>query len=265
VIRPARGRSRRREHAYLDRDGPTPTNRGPDPAGAGTTDLLGHTVVIIGGGTGVGAATARRAKTAGARLIVTDRHRSPLEDLAEEIGVEAIFVVDETDAGGLAAFLDGLPEFVDHLMLSLAGVATGPAGAGPLTCVARYAQREMRPGGSLVLIATVPAGPVPPGPAPPAQVPPGSVPPGAAPPGLVPPGPVPVGAVPIPVARLAVELAPVRVNLIAVTPDQARMSPDDIARRAVHLMTDPAVTGTATTISGGGVGSSGQSGNADGR
>ena len=186
--------------------------------------LLGQTVVIIGGGTGIGLATARKAKTEGARLIITDRRSGPLEDVADEIGVEATAAFDESDTGRLEAFLGRLPGYIDHVVLSRGALEQLLL---PL-CIARYARREMRYGGSLVFIDVTPARR-----------------PGAGQ-SLAAIAPIPR---PVLIANLVVEAAPVRVNLIVCTPADA---PDDVAARAVQLMIDPVVTGAILHIDGGG-------------
>lgn len=194
--------------------------------------LLGQTVVIIGGGTGVGLATARKAKSAGARLIVTDRRSGPLEDMADEIGVEATASFDESDAGRLEAFLYGLPGYVDHVMLSggppylarldeidLARARGVFEGLLLPIRIARYARSEMRDGGSLVFVGGT---------------------------GVRRPGDgrtvAAVAAVALPalIANLAVEAAPVRVNLILTSHP---IGADEVAALAVHLMLSHALTG----------------------
>lgn len=107
--------------------------------------LLGRTVVIIGSCTEVGLETVRRAKEAGARLIITDRHAGRLEEVADEVGVEATAAFDESDIEQLTVFLGRLPEPVDHVLFC--GVDQPPI------CLARYARREMPASGSLVFAA----------------------------------------------------------------------------------------------------------------
>ncbi|MCU7730086.1 hypothetical protein ODJ79_40765 [Actinoplanes sp. KI2] len=109
------------------------------------SDLLGRTVVIVGSCTPTGPATARCAKRAGAQLIITDRRTGPLEDLADEIGVEATATFDESDPDQLEAFLGGLPGPIDHLVLC----------GGEPRCTARYVRQEMRDGGSLVVVTAI--------------------------------------------------------------------------------------------------------------
>jgi NAD(P)-dependent dehydrogenase (short-subunit alcohol dehydrogenase family) len=46
-------------------------------------ELLGQTVVVIGGSAGIGLETARRARAEGAKLILTGRNPEPLQRAAE--------------------------------------------------------------------------------------------------------------------------------------------------------------------------------------
>lgn len=52
------------------------------------TDLRGHHAVITGGGTGIGAAIARRLHGAGARVTLMGRRREPLQQVARQLGGE---------------------------------------------------------------------------------------------------------------------------------------------------------------------------------
>jgi short-subunit dehydrogenase len=51
-------------------------------------ELLGQTVVVIGGSAGIGLETARRARSEGAGIILTGRNRDRLEQAAHELGTE---------------------------------------------------------------------------------------------------------------------------------------------------------------------------------
>lgn len=59
-------------------------------AAASAVSLSGRSVLITGGGTGIGAACARRLAAEGMRVAVLGRRRHPLERVAEEIGGVAI-------------------------------------------------------------------------------------------------------------------------------------------------------------------------------
>jgi NAD(P)-dependent dehydrogenase (short-subunit alcohol dehydrogenase family) len=52
--------------------------------------LAGQVAVITGGGTGIGAATARRLAAEGARVAIAGRRLGPLEQVAAEIGDRAL-------------------------------------------------------------------------------------------------------------------------------------------------------------------------------
>ena len=51
-------------------------------------ELLGQTVVVIGGGSGMGLQTARRARAEGADVILTGRNPDRLEQAAQELGAQ---------------------------------------------------------------------------------------------------------------------------------------------------------------------------------
>jgi meso-butanediol dehydrogenase / (S,S)-butanediol dehydrogenase / diacetyl reductase len=52
--------------------------------------LEGKVALVTGGGTGIGAATARRLASEGARIVVTGRRHGPIEEIAAEIGGTAV-------------------------------------------------------------------------------------------------------------------------------------------------------------------------------
>lgn len=54
--------------------------------------------IVTGGGTGIGAATARALAERGTKIIVTGRRRKPLEEVADDIGGVAV-VADVTEEG----------------------------------------------------------------------------------------------------------------------------------------------------------------------
>lgn len=75
-------------------------------------DLAGRRLLVTGGGTGIGAATARLAATAGMKVMVTGRRREPLERVVSEIaaaGGEAVVNVgDVAGEGASVAMLDAM-------------------------------------------------------------------------------------------------------------------------------------------------------------
>ena len=200
---------------------------------AQTAGLLGQTVLVIGTCTGAGRAIARRAKREGAQLILTDRRAGPLEDLADDIGVEATATFDESDVEQLETFLRGLPGSVDHVLLSKIDFFQARGAPDQLLlpiCLARYARQEMR-GGSLVFVAGARAERADDGQTPAA---------------------ITAAALPVLIAGLAVEVAPVRVNLITWDGPEPPGSFGEVAARAVGLMADHAVTGANVYLDGGG-------------
>lgn len=84
-------------------------------------DLKNQTVVVIGGSSGIGFATAQRLAEAGLRVIATGRDanklRSALACLGEQVVGE---VFDGGDRNALDAFFGRVGRF-DHLVLALSG------------------------------------------------------------------------------------------------------------------------------------------------
>lgn len=233
-------------------------------------ELQGQTVVVIGGSAGIGLETARRACAEGADVVLTARNSERLERAATELGAKSSVAFDATDFDRLDRFFEELPTPIDHLMVTAGGPYYGPLATMDfdqarrdveqhlwLTLrVARNAAGKVRPGGTLLFISgtggrrpavgytilsTFTAG------------------------------------LPALAKSLALELAPVRVNVIAPgfvdTPlsasilgdqlDERReelratlpigrvVGPSDVAALAVHIMTNTAVTGATFDIDGG--------------
>ena len=76
-------------------------------------ELSSHTFLISGGASGLGAATARRFASAGARVVLADVNASAGEALASELGERARFVrTDVTDEASVQAGVEaGLSAF----------------------------------------------------------------------------------------------------------------------------------------------------------
>jgi NAD(P)-dependent dehydrogenase (short-subunit alcohol dehydrogenase family) len=231
-------------------------------------DLLGQAVLVIGGSSGIGLETARLARTKGAEVILTARDPDRLHRVGLELGA-SIAAFDATDFDRLERFFDALTAPIDHLLV------TGPGPSATLATldleaarrdietqlllplqVARHAPGKVRPGGTLLLVG-----------------------------GTSDRRPATgrslhlalTAALPALTRNLALELAPVRVNLIAAgfvdTPLSASLlgdqlearrnqlrstlpigrvvGPADVAALAVHLMINTAVTGAAFDIDGG--------------
>ena len=233
-------------------------------------ELLGQTVVVIGGSAGIGLETARRARAEGARLILAGRNPERLQQVARELDTQSTVAFDVTDFDRLAQFFDELPGPIDHLLLTGPGPYYAPLAEFdfelarrdieahlllPLQ-IARHAANKIRPGGTLLFIGGTGGRRT-------AK-------------GLVLISAL-TAAMPAMVKNLALELAPARVNLIAAgfvdTPLSASLlgnqldarreqlrttlpirrvvSPADVAALAVHIMTNTALTGATFDIDGG--------------
>jgi len=233
-------------------------------------ELLGQTVVVIGGSAGIGLETARRARVEGAKLILTGRNPERLQRAASELDALTTAAFDAADPAALDRFFHGLPERIDHVMVT----AGGPYYARladldrerahrnfdehlwlPIA-VAQHAVGRVRPGGTLLFMGGTGGRRRGPGLS------------------LIAAG---TAALPALIANLALELAPVRVNLIAAgfvdTPLSASLlgdelenrrnqlratlpirrvvGPADVAALAVHIMTNTALTGATYDVDGG--------------
>ena len=235
-----------------------------------STELAGQTVVLIGGSAGIGLETARRARAEGAEVVLTGRDPGRLKEAALDVGARSTAAFDATDSAALQQFFDGLPDPIDHILVTAGGPSYGPLlemDSGQVREalsdhvvlgleVARNAHRKMRPGGTLVLMGGTGG----------RRVGHGLGIASAA-----------TAAIPPFVAALALELAPVRVNLIAAgfvdTPLSASLlgdqldarrnelrttlpigrvvGPEDVAALAVHIMINTALTGATFDIDGG--------------
>jgi NAD(P)-dependent dehydrogenase (short-subunit alcohol dehydrogenase family) len=236
----------------------------------GEQQLLGQTVVVIGSSSGIGLETAKRARTEGAKLILTGRNPERLQRATADLGALSSAAFDATDRAALDRFFQNLPARIDHVM-----VTAGAPYYAPLAeldherahrdfdehlwlavAVAQHAVGRVRPGGTLLFMGGT----------------------GGRRRG---PGLSIIGAfsaaLPALIANLALEVAPIRVNLIAAgfvdTPlsasllgdelekrrDELRatlpirrvVGPDDVAALAVHIMINTALTGATFDIDGG--------------
>jgi len=232
-------------------------------------ELLGQTVVVIGGSAGIGFETARRARAKGAKLILTGRNPERLQRAASELGASTV-AFDATDFERLGRFFDELRTPIDHVLVTGPGPYYAPLAEFdaekarrdvdahillPLE-VARNAAGKIRPGGTLLFMGGTGGRRT------------------AAGFALI---SALTAALPAITKNLALEIAPIRVNLIAAgfvdTPlsaailgeqldtrrEQLRMTlpirrvvgPADVAALAVHLMTNTAITGATFDIDGG--------------
>jgi NAD(P)-dependent dehydrogenase (short-subunit alcohol dehydrogenase family) len=233
-------------------------------------ELLGQTVVLIGGSAGIGLETARRARSEGAHVILTGRNPERLKQAALEVDARSTAAFDANDAAALKQFFDGLPDPIDHVLVTAGGPHYAPLlemdsadVRDALTDhavlgleVARNARGKMRPGGTLLLMGGTGGRKI------------------SRDLGIV---SAATAVLPPFTAALALALAPVRVNLIAAgfvdTPlsasllgegldarrDELRttlpiervVGPADVAALAVHIMTNTALTGATYDIDGG--------------
>ncbi|MFC7657148.1 SDR family oxidoreductase [Pseudonocardia benzenivorans] len=170
--------------------------------------LVGQTVVVIGGSSGIGLSTARAARAEGADVVLTARDPDRLHRAADDLGARRYAAFDAHDPDRLRTFFDGLPTQVDHVMVTAGSPYYAPLAEMDIADaarhvgdhvrlvleVARQSARTVRPGGTLLLMGGT-----------------GGRRPAA---GLAVTALLTVG-LPALVAALAVELAPVRVNLVA--------------------------------------------------
>jgi NAD(P)-dependent dehydrogenase (short-subunit alcohol dehydrogenase family) len=129
-------------------------------------------VVIVGGSSGIGLATARYLLGSGARVTIAGRDESRLAEAAQELGPEALTLrMDAAAADALPAQFAQIGKF-DHLVLALgSGRGVGPFGSVSLADVklgfeekvfAHFATAQaalpfLNPTGSLTFIAGVSA------------------------------------------------------------------------------------------------------------
>jgi NAD(P)-dependent dehydrogenase (short-subunit alcohol dehydrogenase family) len=232
--------------------------------------LLGQTVVIIGGSSGIGLETARLARCEGADVVLTARDPERLRRAATDVGARSHAAFDANDSDRLGAFFRSLPAPVDHIMVTAGAPYYAPLAEMDISDasrhvaarvrqtleVARHAVKTVRPGGTLLLIAGT----------------------GARRPTVgISISALLTAGLPALAANLALEIAPIRVNLIAPgfvdTPlsasllgdaleqrrDQLRatlpigrvVGPEDVAALAVHVMNNTALTGATFDVDGG--------------
>ena len=234
--------------------------------------LLGQTVVVIGGSAGIGLETARLARSEGAEVVLTGRDPERLEQAARELSARSSAAFDADDAAAVKRFFDELPAPIDHVLVAAytrgsprAHARQPPRGGGPRPRPARDAgPRDRTQRGPQDAARRHAAAD-------------GRQPEEVRSRGRDHPRRV-RGAAAVHRA-LALELAPVRVNLIqagfvdtalatsyfadeaavearreelrATLPIGRVVGPADVAALAVHLMTNTAVTGATYDIDGG--------------
>jgi NAD(P)-dependent dehydrogenase (short-subunit alcohol dehydrogenase family) len=228
--------------------------------------LTGKKVVVIGGSSGIGLATAELAKAEGAEVTIASRNAARLDEVAAKLKVAAI-PVDVTDDESVAALFRKLGA-VDHVVVTAAQLRTGPFKTVAMADVRatmeskfwgawRVAREaEFRPGGSLTLVSGFLS----------VRPRPNSAIVGAA-----------NGALESLARSLALELAPVRVNAVspgiidtpirAAMPEEARRDMlaktaaalpvgrvgvgEDVARQILAFMSIGFATGSIVYLDGG--------------
>jgi NAD(P)-dependent dehydrogenase (short-subunit alcohol dehydrogenase family) len=228
--------------------------------------LSGQKVVVVGGSSGIGLATAELAKREGAEVIIASRNPDRLNAAAAKLGVKAI-AADVTSDDSVAALFRATGP-VDHVIVTAAQLRSGPFKTVSMDDVrstmegkfwgawrvARFA--EIRAGGSLTLVSGFLS----------IRPRPNSAIVGAA-----------NGAIESLARSLALELAPVRVNAVspgiidtpirAAMPEAARLdmlaktaaalpvgrvgTGDDVARQILAFMTIGFMTGSVVYLDGG--------------
>jgi NAD(P)-dependent dehydrogenase (short-subunit alcohol dehydrogenase family) len=232
-------------------------------------ELAGQTVLVLGGTSGIGFETAKRARSEGAKVILSGRNLERVEHAARELDALRSAAFDATDFERLGRFFDELPKPIDHIMVAAGSPYYARLADIDFTRarrsveqrlwlslhVARFAAGKVRPGGTLLFIGGT----------------------GGRRPDAGPLITTFTAATPALTKALALELAPIRVNLIApgfvdtplsasllgdqldarrehlrtTLPIRRVVGPADIAALALHLMVNTAVTGATYDIDGG--------------
>jgi NADP-dependent 3-hydroxy acid dehydrogenase YdfG len=80
--------------------------------------LLGQTVVVFGGSSGIGLETARRARAEGGEVVLTGRNPERLQRAASELDALSTAAFDATDPAPLERFFRDLSTTIDHVMVT---------------------------------------------------------------------------------------------------------------------------------------------------
>jgi NAD(P)-dependent dehydrogenase (short-subunit alcohol dehydrogenase family) len=88
--------------------------------------LTGQTVLVIGGSSGIGLETARRARAEGAEVVITGRNAQRLATAGPTSERGRPRRSNATDPDALDRFFRGLPGPVDHVMVTAGGSYYAP-------------------------------------------------------------------------------------------------------------------------------------------
>ncbi|PNG26078.1 SDR family oxidoreductase [Methylocella silvestris] len=230
-------------------------------------------IIVLGGTSGIGLAVAEAAATDGAKVLVASRDEARIKRALTELpaGVEG-YALDLSNAAAIEAFFDAVGPF-DHLVYTAGeSLKLSPLAEGDIASVrhffevrywgafmaARWGHRHIRTGGSIVFTSGVAAARPGPGWSVAASI---------------------CGAMEGLTRALAVELAPMRVNIVSPgvvktplwreMPEEARESlyasearrlpvghvadAQEIAKGYLYLMRQTFVTGQTLVIDGGGL------------
>jgi len=227
-------------------------------------------VVIIGGSSGIGLETAKQAIKLGSDVIIASRSEQKLEKAKEALGFKTTtYQLDTTNESQVRSFFDKVGPY-DHLVVSAAETSGGPFLQTETAQVrklfenkfwgqyyaAKYGAAQISPNGSITLFSGVVAYK--------AMM-----------------GSSALGAVNAAVSNLgqtlALELAPIRVNIVSPgiidTPSRSKMSAEarnqfyealagklpvkrvgkaeDVAQSVLYLLQNQFVTGTVLHVEGG--------------
>src|SRR5580765_4829254 len=100
-------------------------------------NLLGQTVLVIGGSSGIGLETARLARAQGAEIILTARDPDRLHRAGLELRA-SIAAFDATDFDRLVRFFAALPPPIDHLLVTGPGPCHVPPAGFDLDAARRH-------------------------------------------------------------------------------------------------------------------------------
>jgi len=232
--------------------------------------LKGKKIVIIGGSSGIGFETAKQVIAQGAEVIIASRSKNKLQNAKEQLGARAVaFTLDTTQEQQVQSFFEKVGQF-DHLVVSAAETSSGSFLDTNTTqarqlfenkfwgqyYAAKYGAPKVLPHGSITLFSGVVAYK-----------------------SMV--GSSILGAVNAAVSNLgktlALELAPIRVNIVSPgiidTPSRSKMPEEtrnhfyatvenilpvkrigraeDVAQSVLYLLQNSFVTGTVLHVEGG--------------